>query len=253
MDNYNILLNEIKEYLNRDEVNSENANNEIISLFDLYNIINGEFEGLRNITINSKINKKLSLPTKINIFSNKQLTSYIHGNEKNCRINFKKIKYFGDGDCSLKIYKDKGVNDIYFDREKSHHNREFYNFIKRNYNLILETLQTLEDYVELLGKFNSNSIDFSDDLFKVKLSFNLDGEVNYSVSIRSDHCLAEEYSKKWYQRENICDFANKHKEEILKRIPISPYELKEPFKKIYYNHKEKNNTDVKVKSLRISK
>ena len=67
MDNYNILLNEINEYLKCDEVDSTNTNNEIISAYDLYNIVNDELEGLRDITINSKINKKLR---SINIFKN---------------------------------------------------------------------------------------------------------------------------------------------------------------------------------------
>ena len=41
MEKYDILLNEIKDYINNDEINY-NTNNEIISAYDLYNIINEE-------------------------------------------------------------------------------------------------------------------------------------------------------------------------------------------------------------------
>ena len=92
MEKYEILLNEIKEYLNKDEINY-NTSNEIISAYDLYNIINEELKGLRDITINSKINKKLKALTLVNFFSEQYFNSYIIGDEETCTIFFPKITF----------------------------------------------------------------------------------------------------------------------------------------------------------------
>jgi len=253
MEKYEVLLNEIKEYLNKDEINY-NTNNEIISAYDLYNIMNEELEGLRNITINSKINKKLRALSLLNLFSEQDFNSYTEGNDKTCTIFFQKSHSFEDFCNYLKVNKDNGINELYFSEDKNHCNKIFYNFVKNNYNLVLETLQTLENYVELLGNLNFNVFDYKetqidDSLFKVKLKINCTGVVEYEISILDNHELFEEYNKKWYKREGVYEFANKNAELVLKRIAISPYELEEPFKNLYDKHKEKEN----VKILRMKK
>lgn len=248
MEKYDILLNEIKDYLNKEEINY-NTNNEVISAYDLYNIINEELKGLRDITIDSKINKKLRALSLAKIFSETSLNSSIRGNSQTCTIVFEKSKQYEPFSEVLRVNKDNGIDEIYFDKEKYWNNKSFYNFVKRNYDLILETLQTFEKYVELLGKLEISyyqSTKIYDDLFKVLLSINENGVVKYEIFILNNHELFEEYNKKWYKREGIYEFANKNAEEILKRIPVSPDELEEPFKSIYYKHKEKQNNKVKT-------
>ena len=50
MDNYEKLLEEINIFLNKEEINSINTNTEIISLYDLYIIMDKEFENLRKLS-----------------------------------------------------------------------------------------------------------------------------------------------------------------------------------------------------------
>ena len=251
MEKYDILLNEIKEYLNKDEINY-NTNNEIISAYDLYNIINEELKGLRDITINSKINKKLKALTLVNFFSEQYFNSYIIGDEETCTIFFQKSHSFEDFCTALKVCKDNNVNEIYFNEDKNHCNKIFYKLVKNNYNLILETLQSMEDYAELLGNldlFYHKTTNIKDSLFKVKLEIDRNGVTKYNISILNSHELFEEYDKKWYKREGIYEFATKNSEAILKRIAVSVDELEEPFKNLYEKHKEKEN----VKVLRMHK
>ena len=249
MEKYDRLLNEIKDYLNKEEINGENFKNEIISLYDLYNILNDELEGLRNITINSQINKKLN-----SLYYKYRFKNIFYGEIKADK-NKSEIKIKDKSSCNpdnifhnwyeLTVFKDKNIDEIYFSDKKDNINKYLYVFIRKNYDLILETLTTAEYYVDLLGKLTYFTSTFSDDLFVVKLSINEKGEVIVNVEIKKEHELYDEFYKNWYKRENIYDFTNNHKEEILKRIPVLPYTLKEPFKNIYDLQNEKKSQKVK--------
>ena len=45
------------------------------------------------------------------------------------------------------------------------------------------------------------------------------------------------------------NLVKKQKNEIYKRIPVTPYKLDEPFKTLYNRYKEKQNEKIKVKKL----
>ena len=64
MDNYEILLNEIKKYLNKQEINNELSNVEVISLYDFCNIINSEFKKVKKNNKGLYIKKFLENPKK---------------------------------------------------------------------------------------------------------------------------------------------------------------------------------------------
>ena len=49
MDNYNLLLNEINEFLNQDIEVNNNTNVEVISMWDLYSAIESELKELREL------------------------------------------------------------------------------------------------------------------------------------------------------------------------------------------------------------
>ena len=214
MEKYDTLLDEIKEYLNKDEINY-NTNNEIISAYDLYNIINKELEGLRNIQISSQINKRLK-----NFFIFNSSTNFytkLMGDESTCTLCIEESMYDEPYVEFLNIYKDKDINEIYMNKEENCFNKKMFKFMKKNYNLILETLQTLEDYVELLGNLNTcyyRNTEIKDDLFKIEFQINYMGVVEYKISILDTNDLFEEYNKKWYKREGIYEFANNNVESI---------------------------------------
>ena len=111
----------------------------------------------------------------------------------------------------------------------------------------------MEDYVGILGNLDNSyykNIELEDSLFKIELEIKNNGITNYKISILDSHELYEEYNKNWYKREGIYEFANNNAEEILKRMPVSPYELEEPFKSIYCKHKEKENNNIKTLKMR---
>ena len=246
MEKYDILLNEIKDYLNKDEINY-NTNNEIVSLYYLFKILQDELEGLKNIKTDSKINRKLNSFFSFNFSSN--YYSKISGDDKTCTICIEESEYDEPFTEFLHIHKDKGINEIYLSEEQTCFNKKIFRFVKKNYNLLLETLQTFEDCVELLGNLDDTYYritEIEDSLFKIKLIITNKGIINYEISILENHDLFEEYNKRWYKREGIYEFVDKQAPAIFKRIAVSPDELEEPFKSIYYKHKEKQNNKTKT-------
>ena len=242
MDNYEILLNEIKDYLNKNEIDSDKTNSEVISLYDLCKIINQELEGLRNITTNSELLRKLKSYSKLSLKLNNPYI-YIHGEMYKSEISFHdKTTIFS----LLDVYKEKNINDIYFNRDQEKNNKFYYKFVRKNYDLILETFAIIEEYTDLLGSLNTFSTKLNNDLFSVEFNIFYDGDVRIKIDLNKEHPLYEEYSKKWYQRENICDFVLNHQSEIFKRFIVIPSKLEKPFNKIYNRYKENSNEKEKT-------
>lgn len=250
-ENYEILMDEIKEFLSKDIVNCENSLVEVINLYDLYNIINDELEELRKIHIDSKIQKKLNA---INNFlsANKKMFSFLCISSDRCSIFFVDNKFAKN---FLTVYKDNGIDEIYFNREQNKENKLVYKFINKNYDLIFETLNMLERYKKLIDTKNKikHKQVFTNDLFEIFLYFDEQGVTNIKININRYHKLSNESLKKWHRRENIDDFINKNKNKILKRIPVNLYELNDPFKNLYDSHKAKQYQEQKVKKLRLTK
>ena len=250
MDNYDLLLNEIKMFLAQDEIKEEDTNVEVISLYDLYCIINKELEDLRNITQNSKLDKKLK-KSKLQIsLSNKyfQVRTTAYQSYSSIElVRFDKDNYDRD---TFTIYKDNGSNQIRLSNHQTEYNKCFYSIIRKHYDLILEMLNGLERYVELLGDLKGDNSTYIYNLFNVELNFDYKGNVKFNISINKSHKLYDECNKVWYKRETIPEFLVKHQEEILKRLPISIYELKDNFKVLYEAHMRKKEEAPKVKVKR---
>lgn len=248
MNNYEKLLNEINEYLNKKEINNEGTSTEIISLYDLLKTVSNELKEFRNILTNSTLSKKLKLASKFSPFVDEcSITVDTFSYQKDPCINFRqKHNYY----TPFGIYKVKNVNDIYFNTRLDHRQEKFFKkFVKKNYDIILENFQLVEKYIELLGSISNFSSTFTDDLFEIKISLYYDGDVRFSLTINSKHPLYEEYSKQWYQRENICDYVERHKAEILKRFSVVPRNLEEPFNRIYEKAKKEVLEPEKVKTI----
>lgn len=250
MDNYDLLLNEIKTFLVQEEIKEEDTNVEVISLYDLYSIINNELEELRSLTQNSKLDKKLK-KSKLQVsLSNKYFHSRTAAYQTYSSIDlirYDKDNYYRD---TFSIYKDKGSDQIRLSAEKNEYNKCFYNIVKNHYDLILEILNKLEYYVELLGDLKVNNSSYIYNLFNVELNFDRRGNVEFNININRNHKLYDECNKVWYKRETIPEFLKKHQEEILKRLPISIYELTGNFKVLYEEHMRKKEETPKVKVKR---
>lgn len=251
MDNYKKLLNEINDYLNKKEINNDDTSCEIISLYDLLKIVDSELENFRNILTNSLLFKKLKLASKLSPFVNECSITVDTYRENPC-INFRQKHYYYN---PFEIYKEKNIDDIYFGNYSNNREGKFFkNFVKKNYDTILETFQVIEDYIELLGSLDIFSSTFTDDLFEIEITIYIDGEVRFKIDLNKKHTLKEEYTKQWYQRENICDYVGRNKAEILKRFSVIPRNLEKPFYNIYNKYKEKEELESeKIKTIgRIS-
>lgn len=249
MDNYDLLLNEIKTFLAQEEIKKEDTNVEVISLYDLYSIISKELEDLRNITQNSELNKKIKKSKLYASLFNKSFYSRVHACEEYSSIDLV-MDYDKHYWTTFTIYKDNGSDQLRLSRAKDENNKCFYNIIKKHYDLILEILNKLENYVELLGDLTINKSNYVYNLFTVELNFDSDGIVKFKININKSHQLFGEYNKVWYKRETICDFVQKHKEDILKRLPISVYELTDNFKVLYEENMRNKEEAPKVKVKR---
>ena len=105
MNNYEKLLNEINEYLNKKEINNEGTSTEIISLYDLLKIVSNELKEFRNILTNSTLSKRLKFASKISPLVNVCSITIDTYNNKAC-INFHE-KYNW---CEpFEIYKDRNI------------------------------------------------------------------------------------------------------------------------------------------------
>lgn len=260
MDNYNLLLNEINEFLKSNIEVDNNANVEVISMYDLYSAIESELEELRELLKeNSKLYKKF-IRTKEFTLRNYKYDIYYNCGIQNIEIegyeNFVNI-YISVCEEKNKIYitKTRGIDDIYISEEKNKGNKFIYDFTKNNYDYIMEIVTKIEEYVGLIGVItkepHEHNMSNSNNLFIIHLNYNTKGNVNLEIGINENHPLASEYSKNWMKRERICDYANKHKIDILKRMMINIFEIPENFKKIYDNHIEKTKQNPKVKSKRL--
>lgn len=247
MDNYDLLLNEIKLFLSQEEIKEQDTNVEVISLYDLYSIINKELEELRNITQDSELNKKIKKSKLYTSLFNKSFSSRVAARKEDSSIDL--VMYFDKHYwTTFTIYKDKGSDQLRLSQAKNENNKCFYNIIKKHYDLIMEILNKLENYVELLGDLTINESSYTYNLFNVELNFDYNGNVKFKININKNHKLSSEYNKVWYKREIICDFVQRHQEDILKRLPISIYELTGNFKVLYEEYMKKNeNAKVKIK------
>lgn len=257
MESYDILLNEIKQFLNREEVSSENTNNEVISMHDLYKSINNELEDLRKLSeTNSSLTKKL-----------KNFMNFYFGatGEDKFYPGFKQVvKIYGDMKISsiifcndmysLKVNKDRSGYDIYISEPLSKENKSIYKFIKRNYEIIVETLDKIEKYVELVGIIDETNkeyeMNFLNELFNGTLLYDKNGIVKVNINISAKHPLYDEYYKNYYKKQSVHEFVNESMEEILKRIPISPYQIDSNFFNIYNQNKETEKEKQIEKSIR---
>ena len=239
----NLWINEIENYLNKEEVSNLRTNIEVISLYDLFKIIENEFEVLKNIK--NQLDEKLN--SSLNIFSGvKNPHVEIKVYEKSSTI------YFYDNSSEYPIFsitkcKYREEKNIYFPPDKTQKNKFYYSFVEKNYDLLLNMLDIIEPYSELMCFHNRTPINqFGDDWFWVQFF----GINTGNVSVEIYHNIYQNYYKK-FPTIFIDDFKHKYKEEILKRIPVVPSKLPQPYNKFYDRYKEKENKKEKVKMLKI--
>ena len=265
MDNYEELLREINEFINSEEPNLENTNDEIISAYDLYIKVKNELSGLNKLSQTPRqlakkvdFNSLLTLITYDEDVFQKSSKSYvrIYGDSTISQITFYNTIPKEKDAYNISVKKDKGASNIYIDKPLDNQNKSIYKFIKKNYCLIIEILSQIEEYTDIFSKISfdwlnlqdeENSMDIQNKLFDISLTYNLVGKVDAKIFINHNHPLASEFYKNYLNKQTLSEYVNENKENILKRILISPHQISDGFEKIY-NHK--NKEDQKVKYIR---
>ena len=139
---YNQLLQEIKNELNKEDIESNEAQ---ISLYDLYSLVSDEYQELNNITLNKKILKNKDL---IRRPSHKKINFYYGENKSSIHVWFK-------GYSSIIIEKEHGSEDFYIKKFDCPTSKIVNKFLKKYYNEIMEVLFILEKYGSELYKFET--------------------------------------------------------------------------------------------------
>ena len=251
MDNYDKAKSMISDALALDDVVD---NDEVISAYTLYNMVNDRFNDLRSIQNDEELNNKItSLYRKRSIkdfFKSKkyQLHPNFSGKKMEIRISN------GINKESEYLCKDVGENHFYCDKYNTMIGNDIINgCIVEIYNIF----DILEEYFDLLcvvdnkGDVYCNYNDIYsfivDDYFDCYIKYDYNGNVNHSIRIKGLDYYFD--NRNWYgDKNNSKDNINKYLDDIspilLKKFPISVATLHDVFKKIY----DENNIKQKVYS-----
>jgi len=263
MDNYEKLIEEINLLLNKEEINSENTNVEIISLYDLVIIMDKEFEKLRKLSnIDKTYCQKLrTFRTYLfgrydDFFIKSSCCVDIYADENISKIIFSNSDSENADDFyRISIIKDKNKDELYLDKKTDWKNKQICKFIKKNFDFILDTLFNIEEYYNLLGKTSNKDKDLfsfegSTNLFIYQIIYDKNGSIRLNYYISPEHPLYEECKKNYLNKKNIMEYVDENKVDILKRIPISVNELPVKILNIYNKGKEYQKEKELEKSIK---
>lgn len=253
-----------RNYLKKEDVNSQNCQEEVISLADFYKIVKIELKELNDVIVNNcELIKKCEkiLFHLINedtcrymwlkherdscekyVITRGLNSSFYQSTEIVIQDKFN-LKTGKDKDDVQRnfynyvydIYKFNDIDELYLSKKEC---RYHYDFVKENYDTLLNLLITIEKYIDLLGELKKFKINFSDDLFIANLSISEIGEVDINIERNENNVDSFIYS-------NLFKFIELNKWRILNKIPVFIKELEEPFFSIYNKHINKKSNKVK--------
>lgn len=265
MEQYEEFLNKIKKYFEYDEVITQGT---IISAYDLIQIIKKTMGDLRSVIRNEEnefikdVNEYYISQEKVGRFIKKLI-----------KVNLAEVEYFflrfkenhaeltmgvwlnhnrnTPEHSRLKICKDHGSDELYF--ENSHNvDKDFVEYFKET---IIGNLQKIEyfynlfklslpDIEEIPSYFNGYKIqeEISDNFLRIVISYDVNGKVDYKISIDPSIDLNNIYNREWLNHESIREYIEKNEEELLKKIPINILDLKATTKQVITDYYAKENT-----------
>ncbi len=245
MDEYTRILNLIKEYLLRLEIDGDLCQNDVISAFELYQIVDDKLNELRSF--DDRATKSLQLETKalglIPVKQKLRVNCYSHAGFSSIHIFYHKYYEF------TTIQKDHNDEAIYFE-QSSEPKEDVKKFVRDNYeNLkqIFNDLERLYDYYQFSdlgtpyssGNYHRPSI--LNDLFVLTLSYNAIGDVDMEITIDPSIDQKGIVNRQWVDRENLTDLIETNKVDILKRTPVDITVLDPVTKKIVEDYRANKN------------
>lgn len=211
MSSYNEVLVDLKNTLQKDNIE---CNENQISLYDLYDLVNAEYEDLR------KINKSQKHLKKEGVFS-KNSPSYLRFEYcKNSTSIY--IRFNGSlMDSAIFIKKENDSKDFFIERfsistEKAN------KFIKKNYDKIIQLFSILEKYSTELYEFESNinkySVKYNN--YEFNIYINSFGNVDLNIKLKDDIDSKDMYNRQYYQKDTLMQILKDSRFELAKKIKI---------------------------------
>ena len=243
MDKYLELMQLIQQYLNYPNVDS---NDEIISAYDLIQVLNNGLHELREAvdrdTLKEKINKRYSplAATRKLFFKKARETGsvtdkidFIHFESKDNKSEIS-VHYVSQRTASLA--RDFYSKDIYY---------KYFNKEKDGF-LISEFLEDIEAMLDALEKYSikyqsnislsgfgespiTKTQNFSDGFLDISIQFGHRFSIETGISINKTADPDDISKREWTNRITVADFIKENKEAILKKIPIYVRDLNPVF------------------------
>jgi len=231
MDAYNKLLNEINIILNEEDVE---FNDNQISLYDLYNIVNSHFEDLRDL-YSSKILFIHNEPFHIKAYK-----KYVFTIRKEClELSIYFQEFLTEG---FRISKDRESNNIYINKLGAPE-KKINNFMKKHYDEIMSVFQMLEKYEE---NKNYEMNDFSHKNYSFKLFTFYDGDVTLNIFFNDNYNnrnnMKEVFNRQYYGKDKLSDLVQNYKFEMAKKVPVTIDTLPPAIIKMIEKKKQKSKT-----------
>lgn len=248
MDKYTELMNRIDTKYSGEEI--ERTEN-VISLYDLVNILSEEMEPLRKLKMDkefqNKINRDRTIFQRIGLFKKKEVINKkctggyteVSENRSTISLGFDNGQALG---VHVVLYKDFDSDELYF-ADFCLKDREFVEkYISDIYGIfaILEQYGTLFPYEEKKGR-TGLSQEFSDGLLSVTVKLDTWGRVTPSIVPCKGIDTDSLYTREWYNRETVSKHVYAMQEQILRTIPVEISSLNEVYRKLVEDGLAKRN------------
>lgn len=248
MKKYDKLLQEIKLIEKQPDIID---NEEVISLYSFYNIINDGFEDLRSVIDKDYINNlekrlrkyyfnKLSLTEKLKFYKDYS-ASIIFGNDDIINSSISTWTYCSELNEGTRVPETKicinhATNEWYF-KDCYRDNilvEKFYDDFEKIFNVLGKYSISKNDFAYTKNNREVYSNVFNGFLFKAWIETN--GYLSVDIYPEESTDLVE-YNKLWYLKPSIKEIVENEKLDILKKVPVSindlPYFFKDYVSKYY--------------------
>ena len=226
MDYYNEILKQLENYIMEEDVIS---NNNIVSLYDLYKILNLKFEPLRDATDIKKIFKNKVL---FHISPIKNI--YFSIDFKQMNINVKL------GYDQFEIIKKYNDDNLSFSANNDTSKKYMYKFVHKYYDEIINIFSVLEKYSKLILHFKEPIKIFEkSDYYNFYITNKVAGKIDIIPNLlNADHL-------NYYIKEELYKIIDENKYDLAKKIKLNIDDLDHIIQQIVQEYFDLENKSTK--------
>ena len=235
MDAYDLIYSDITEVLNKPNIEQDDN---VISLFDLYNILNLYFEDLRSIYSNNKL---FTHNEPLHIKSYKKVEFFIGKESLQIKIRFDKY-----GPNYFNIINDIGSENLYIETKEAK-SKKIKTFMKKHYDEIMYVFSILKKYENF--DFNpSYRFEYGNYMFHlyISLSGKIELYIHFKNNFNNVNNIEEVFKRNYYGKENLGELIKNNQLEIAKKISIDINTLDSYIVDVI-NKNKKNDRKILVK------